>query len=369
MIVIRISSRAAVAAVLTVALLWLAVEFSTIVVVLFLAILLAVAVAPLATRLDAVGIPRGLAILLVYLLVVIVFIGAMALLIPLIVNEVDQLAVALPAYAAELRQMNLPFEIPNLFSSNAITSRLSSILLRASSIALRTGEVLITVVVTAVISYFLAVDVGMTERMVRRLVPLRHRARVLAIGHTIAIRLGEWLRAQLLIAFVFGAAMTAGMLLMGLPYALSIGLLGAVVEVIPYVGGLVTVTLASLVALTVNPWLVPAVIIWYLIVTNIEAHILAPAIMGRMIGLQPVLVIIALFIGGKVYGLLGALLAVPVVVIIQVLLDELYVTEPVPQVEVHQPPETERRRARRIAASIVRGAITHGRQPSSREPT
>jgi hypothetical protein len=91
--------------------------------------------------------------------------------------------------------------------------------------------------------------------------------------------------------------------------------------------------------------------------------------MGRMIGLQPVLVIIALFIGGKVYGLLGALLAVPVVVIIQVLLDELYVTEEPPQIEVRQPPEVERRRGRRIAASVIRGALAHRRQPQSREPT
>ena len=309
MIVIRISSRAAVAAVLTLALLWLAIAFSTIIVVLFLAILLAVAVAPLATRLHTLGIPRGIAILLVYLVVVIVLIGAIALLIPLMVSEVNQLAIALPEYARRLRQLQLPFADPSLFTSDAITSRANGILLRASSIALRTGEVLITVVITAVISYFLAVDAGMAERMVRRFVPARHRARVLTIGHVIAIRLGEWLRAQLLIAFFFGAAMTAGMVVMGLPYAMSIGLLGGIIEVIPYVGGMVTVTLASLVALTVNPWLVPVVIVWYLIVTNIEAHILTPAIMGRMIGLQPVLVIIALFIGGTVYGLLGALLA------------------------------------------------------------
>ncbi|HEU4793805.1 MAG TPA: AI-2E family transporter [Nitrolancea sp.] len=370
MIVIRISSRAAIAAVLTLALLWLATAFTTIVVVLFLAILLAVAVAPLATRLHRRGIPRGIAILLVYLAVVIVLIGAIALLIPLIVSEVNQLAVALPEYARRLHKWLLPFAVPNPLTSDAFTSRASGILLRATSIALRTGEVLLTVIVTAVTSYFLAVDAGMSERMVRRFVPVRYRARVLTIGHVIAVRLGEWLRAQLLIAFFFGAAMTVGMLVMGLPYAMSIGLLGGIIEVIPYVGGLVTVTLASLVALTVNPWLVPVVIAWYLIVTNIEAHVLTPAIMERMIGLQPVLVIIAVFIGGTVYGLLGALLAVPVVVIIQVLLDELYVTEPSPQAEVHQPQQAEQRRTRRIAASIVRGTITHGRrQPQSREPT
>jgi predicted PurR-regulated permease PerM len=94
-----------------------------------------------------------------------------------------------------------------------------------------------------------------------------------------------------------------------------------------------------------------------------------PTVMGRMIGLQPVLVIIALFIGGKAYGLLGALLAVPVVVIIQVLLDELYANRPPPQPEVRPTPDQPQRRARRIAASILRSAVTHGRTPRSREPT
>ncbi|MGI8858489.1 MAG: AI-2E family transporter, partial [Thermomicrobiales bacterium] len=137
--------------------------------------------------------------------------------------------------------------------------------------------------------------------------------------------LGYWVRAQLLLALFFGVTFGVGLAILRTPYALTLGTIGAVLEIIPYVGGFITIVLAVLVAATTGKlWLVIAVLVWYAIVVNLEAHIVAPKLVGEIVGLHPLVVVLALFLGAEVLGILGALLAVPIAVIVQALLDEFW---------------------------------------------
>jgi len=110
------------------------------------------------------------------------------------------------------------------------------------------------------------------------------------------------------------------------PFAFTIGLVGGVLEIVPYLGGITATVLAITSALTVSPWLALWVVLLYAVVVEIEAHIVAPALYGRVVGLHPALILIALVIGAKAKGIFGIFFAVPILVVLTALLDEVRVT-------------------------------------------
>ncbi len=304
--------------------------FKHIFIVLFTAILLATAVAPAANRLHRHGIPRTVSILLMYLLVVAIIAGTISLLVPLVITELSHVQERLPEYSNRLNDVlarftakgQTPLSTDQIFSS--LSGNLSNTARYLGDLALTIAGLLVQVLVILVAAYFFAVDPDFSQHLVARFFAPASRHRVRTLLTHIGIRLGDWVRAQIVLALFFGITFGSSLAIMGVPYALTLGITGAVLEIIPYVGGFITVILATLVAITAQPWQIAGVIIAYTVVTNIEAHIVEPAVMGRMLGLHPLTVVLSLFIGGETLGILGALLSVPFAVVIQVLIDEMY---------------------------------------------
>jgi predicted PurR-regulated permease PerM len=334
---------------------WLLRQATHIFVVLFIAVLLASSVSLAATRMERLHIKRGIAILLVYIAVLIVLAGIVALLVPLIAGEVGTLRDNLPSYQdrvngllARLPKRNgQPLQINTLFGS--LGGQVNGAAGKVGRGALAAGSTLVTLLLIFVIAFFLAVDPKFPERVVTRFVPPASRRRALGLMGKVGTGLGYWVRAQLLLALFFGVAFGLGLAILRMPYALTLGTVGAVLEIIPYVGGFITIVLAVLVALTTGKlWLIIAALVWYAIVVNLEAHIVAPKLVGEIVGLNPLVVVLALFIGAEVLGILGALLAVPLAVIVQALLDEFWTFE---ASGGHAPEEESGQPGERIAAT------------------
>jgi predicted PurR-regulated permease PerM len=147
-------------------------------------------------------------------------------------------------------------------------------------------------------------------------------------------------RAQLLVGLFFGVAFGVGLALFGVPYALSLGVAGAVLELIPYLGGAVVTLVAMLIALTISPWLALGVLAVELVVATVESHLVYPKLVGDRVGIHPLVIIVALFIGAEAKGVLGVLLAVPVAIVLQVLFDQFYrfeAAEPEAETATHEP--------------------------------
>lgn len=310
---------------------WLLFHATHIAVVLFLAILLATAVSAAANQMARYRIKRPAAILLVYILVLAALVGVIGLLVPLIGDEVRLLRANLPVYQTQVDALlaRLPqsngqvLKVDNLIG--AVSGRLQTGAVELGRGVAEIGAVLVTLLLIFVFAFFMAVDERFATRVVKRFFPPQTRGRAIAIMERMGNGLGQWVRAQLLLAAFFGVAFGIGLAIMRVPYALTLAVVGAVLEIIPYVGGFVTVILAVLVAATTGKlWLVIATVVWYLLVVNIEAHIVGPKMVGDVVGLHPLVVVVALFIGEEVLGILGALLAVPIAVIIQILLDEFW---------------------------------------------
>jgi predicted PurR-regulated permease PerM len=323
---------------------WLLRQETHIFVVLFIAVLLASSVSLAATRLERLRLKRGIAILLVYIAVLAVLAGVVALLIPLIAGEIKTLGDNLPSYQDRVNDLlaRLPKRNGETLRVNTIFGDLGGQLNgtagKVGRGALAAGSTLVTLLLIFVIAFFLAADPKFPERVVTRFVPPASRRRALGLMSKIGTGLGYWVRAQLLLALFFGVAFGLGLAILRTPYALTLGTIGAVLEIIPYVGGFITIVLAVLVAATTGKlWLVIAVIVWYAIIVNLEAHIVAPKLVGEIVGLHPLVVVLALFLGAEMLGILGALLAVPIAVIVQALLDEFW-TFVEPASETREPP-------------------------------
>jgi predicted PurR-regulated permease PerM len=312
-------------------LVWLLFNATHIVVVLFIAVLLATAISSAANRLERYRVPRSLAILLTYLLVVGILAGVIGLLVPLIANEVQLLRTNLPDYQVQADALLARFP-----QNNGQTLRVDDIIgglsgsLQQGAVELgrgvaQVGSVLVTLLLIFVFAFFMAVDDRFSVRIVRRFFPPAMRERAATIMGQMGDGLGQWVRAQLLLAAFFGIAFGIGLVILRVPYALTLAVVGAVLEVIPYIGGFVTVVLALLIAATTGKlWLVVATLVWYLLVVNVEAHIVGPKMVGDVVGLHPLVVVVSLFIGEEVLGILGALLAVPIAVVLQILLDQFW---------------------------------------------
>ncbi len=328
---IRLTNRALFVVLGAFALLWLLGHATHIFVVLFIAILLASSVSIAATQLERLHVKRGLAILLVYIAILLVIVGVIALLVPLIAGEVHTLRDNLPSYQNRVNDLlaRLPQRNGEALRVNTIFGdlggRLNGAAGKAGRGVLAAGSTVVTLLLIFVIAFFLAVDPKFPERIVTRFIPPTARRRALTLMGKIGTGLGYWVRAQLLLALFFGVTFGVGLAILRTPYALTLGTIGAVLEIIPYVGGFITIVLAVLVAATTGKlWLIIAVLIWYAIVVNLEAHIVAPKLVGEIVGLHPLVVVLALFLGAEVLGILGALLAVPIAVIVQALLDEFW---------------------------------------------
>ena len=158
-----------------------------------------------------------------------------------------------------------------------------------------------------------------------RLIPPAHRDKYSHTFSEMGEKMGSWLRAQLLLAFIVGASIVVFLLIIGVPYAYIIGIIGAVAELIPLVGPMVAAIPAVLLTLFQPTWQLVLVIIFFVVLAQIEGDYLAPRIMQKKVGLSPLITILALLVGGTLAGMIGALLAIPLAAAIQVFVKHIVI--------------------------------------------
>jgi predicted PurR-regulated permease PerM len=328
---IRLTNRALFVVLGILGLVWVVRAATHVVIVLFIAILLAAAVSSVANRLEERGVSRGLTILGLYVLILGLLAGVVALIVPIVIEEVGIVRRNLPTYEERINDLlaripreGEPLRVNDLV--NYLVGRLSGAAAEAGGVITAIGTTLLTLLIILVVAYLLAADTLIAEKITGRFVPPAHRARALRMMSHIGDALGNWIRAQILLALIFGVSFGAGLWALGVPFALTLGAVGVVLELIPYVGGLSTAVLAALIAATTGEvWRIVAVVLLYTVIANVEANLITPRIMGNFVDLPPVVVLVAVFVGAELVGGLGALLAVPVALIIKVVVDEFWV--------------------------------------------
>ena len=194
-------------------------------------------------------------------------------------------------------------------------------------IGLTVAETITSILTLLTVVYFWLTEHARLQRYVLAFVPEVRRRRARDVWNAAETRLGMWVRGQLILMGAIGIGTAVAYTLLGVPAALLLGLIAALAEAIPIVGPLLGAIPAVLVAATVSPELALAVAGVYLVLQLIEGNVLVPIVMRNTIGISPFLVILSVLIGAAAGGFIGALLAVPIAAVGEVLIEGLQARE------------------------------------------
>jgi predicted PurR-regulated permease PerM len=297
--------------------------------VLFGAILLSLAIRPLADILQRRHIPRGISVIIVYVGLGGLFALMGILLVPVVNTEVARLQALSPNLSQSIvtHIEAIPLVSRLIPSTSSLASTLSQDLTSLVNTLIGAltgvGGFALNIFIVLILAYFLTSEKKPFEKLFVSWLPPKYQPDVRIAIEGLEWRLSRWVWAQVAIALYFSLVFSVGLRLLGIPFAFTIGLVGGVLEIIPYVGGIIALLLALLSALTINPIMMLWVFIYYAIVVEIESHFIAPTFYGRITGIHPGVVLLALLIGGKAAGILGLLYAVPITLVILAIMHEI----------------------------------------------
>ncbi len=357
----RIAAATAVAIgmVATVALVYVLLD---ILLLLFVGIVVAAALQPWHVMLCRWGVPKGLAVLLIYLLLLIGLVLIALVVGPVLIGQISTFAAEVPGNYASIRsQLQASATAPFHLIGQRLPpfERLTQTLIDVAP-QLYQGAVGVTTSVMKLLAYFVTVlaigfywtmEVPRLERLLLSLLAVERRPRALNIWHEIESKLGGFMRGKGLAMLAIGAASALGYALIGLPNVLALAVLAGLLEAVPLIGPVLAVVPAILVALPLGLNTVLLVIGFTVVLQVIENNVLVPRIMHHTVGVSALVGLLAVLAFGTLYGILGVLIAIPMTAVIQVLLESIVVNaEPVrePQGLVGSPWVGLRTRARAL---------------------
>lgn len=287
-------------------------------IVLF-ALVIASAIDPLAVWLQRKGISRLFTVPAVYV-IFLSFIGFVVyLIIPPIFNEAKELSLILPGY---MEKVSSYLQFLNISDGQKFTGNLDIFLNSAQdnfgSVAENTVTTAVNIfggvtsaVLILIISFYLSVREHGIDNFLRAIVPLSHEHYAMNLWARSKRKIGQWAQGQLVLGFIVGITVFIGLSLLGINYAVILGIIAGIAELVPIVGVMVSGTVAVLLAAAQQPLLGVMTFLLFVIVQQFENHIIVPLVMNRIIGLSPLVIILSLLIGLKLGGILGMLLAIP----------------------------------------------------------
>ncbi len=297
-------------------LLWFLWQIIDILLILFLAFILMSALRPLVQKLEKIGVPRLLSILFIYF-TFLISLGALGgAIFPLLINQTMRFWEKIPELASKiLTFLPLNFE----FMTQQLTPVSGDIL----RVTVGLFSNIFTLVTFFVFTFYLLLEREDLEKTFVSFLGQDSGKKLVVLLGKIEERLGSWVRGQLLLMFLIGLMTYIGLVALGIDYALPLAITAGILEIVPFAGVILSGIPAVLVALVTSPALALAVVALYFIIHQSEGNLIVPTVMRKAIGLSPIVTLLALMIGGKLAGIFGALLAVPTVVILQVILQEV----------------------------------------------
>ena len=140
----------------------------------------------------------------------------------------------------------------------------------------------------------------------------------------VEFKLGKWFVGQLALGFIVGLLSYIGLTILGIPHPLILAIIAGTMELVPYIGPTLASIPAIIFAFTVSPLLAALTLVLYFLIQQFENYLIVPKVMEKSVGLHPVIIIIAMLIGGQLAGILGVILAIPVTTIASIILEEFY---------------------------------------------
>jgi predicted PurR-regulated permease PerM len=311
---IEISHRTVIFTVFFLIFLWLVFYIKDIILTLFAAGLIMIILNPLVTRLTKWKIPRVLSVIISYILVLGVFGGAIGLIIPPLIEQSSNFAANLPLY---LQNLGIGDQIVN-----NLLSQLGSLPGQVVKIGVSIVSNILVVFSVLIFAFYFLLYRSKLDSVLGSFLDDVKKNKVTRILDEIEIKLGGWTRGELTLMFTVGTLIYLGLTLLGIPYALPLAILAGLLEIVPMLGPTIAAVPAVIIGLSISPVMGLAAAALAFLVQQLENYILVPKIMEKSVGVSPIVTLIALTIGFRLLGIAGALMSVPVVILIKIILKE-----------------------------------------------
>jgi predicted PurR-regulated permease PerM len=304
-----------------------------VVAMIFVALLLSALIDPFADWFGRHHIPRALAVILVYICLLGIGTSIIILLVPPLVAQVQQLVTNFSSIVESLmgtvnrfQAVTIQYGFGENFQSGlqALESGVSSSVSGIFSTVTGFFGSLAALVIVFVLTFYMVVEEDSARRFFKNMAPVEYQPFLSGLFNKMQKRIGYWLRGQLVLGLVVGLAVYVGLLILGVPYALLLGLIAGLLEIVPYAGPMLAAVPVLIIAFSVSPIKGILAIILFIVIQQVENNLLVPKIMQKATGLNPVVSIVAMLVGVKFGGVTGALLAIPVATMASVAIEELF---------------------------------------------
>lgn len=278
-------------------------------------------------------IPRSFGVLIIYIIFFLIVGLLVYFLIPPLLSQFQEFGKDLPAHVAALE--NTLNGITQYAQSYNIQFNTSDFLMRNTSNFFQSSNQIFSttvgvfsffisgMVVLALTFYMLVKEDGMNKFLLF-ITPKIYQDRAISVVNRIKNKIGSWLAGQLLLMLIIFVLDFAALSIFRIPYALVLAIIAGLLEIVPYLGPIISIALASIIGFLISPVTGLIILGILTIIQQIESNIIVPQLMKKVVGLNPILVILALMIGVKLGGVLGAILAVPIATSINVIFNHFF---------------------------------------------
>ena len=297
----------------------------------FVALFLALALNPAVEWFQAHGVRRrGLAVLITYISALLGIVALASLFVPILVDQVDNFIQTVPDYVERITRgegrlgfLEREYQITDRVRE-AIGDRGATGVLGVSGTALAVTKSVVTAIVAVVtiafLTLFMLLEGPAWVERAYSLLPADKQPRWRRVGYEIYRTIGGYVTGNLAISLIAGITSTALLLTLGVPYAVALGLLVAILDLIPLAGATLAAVIVTTIGFIDSPTSGIVLLIFFILYQQLENHVLQPVVYGRTVQLSPLAVLIAVLIGAEIAGVIGALAAIPVAGTIQVIL-------------------------------------------------
>ncbi|MBU1203432.1 AI-2E family transporter [Patescibacteria group bacterium] len=302
-----------------------------VIILFFVAVILASAFDPLIDWLQTKKIPRTVSIIGVYMVFLTLVGWSLYLLAGPIVEQVKEIGKAFPDFYSKLADtINYLRSVDQSVARETVSTSFADItksLTSATSGIFRTvtsifGGVF-SFLMVLVVTFYLTVEENAMKRFIKTITPSNNQAYIDKLITDMQHRMGYWLRGQLFLSIIVFAMVYIGLSLMGIKYALILALVAGIFEIVPFLGPWISAIPGVFFAFSQSPGKAIAVAILYFLVQQVENNLIVPKVMGKTTGLNPLVVILAILTGARLGGVVGALLAVPVTLALTVYVESI----------------------------------------------
>lgn len=304
-----------------------------IIAILFVSLVLASALSPWVDWMQKRRIPRALGIIFIYFILFIFIASVLYLIIPPIIQQVNELSINFPRYLEKIISTFSAFKeysyqhgiLDNVknslgsFSAN-LQGTVGGIFSTVSGIFVSIFSFFLVLVIT----FYMVVEENAMKKIIWSIAPSQHQPYIIQLVDRMQKKIGLWLRGQLILSIIIFALTFLGLTILGVNYALTLALIAGLTEFVPYLGPILAAIPAIFLAFTQSPTLALFVLILYYIIQLVENNIIVPKLMQKVIGLNPIIIIVVLLVGFKIAGIVGIILSIPVATAVSVFVKDLF---------------------------------------------